>query len=138
MISIYLAGRYGRRKELLEKSYVLGGFANVRITSTWLLEDDRHLADSVISQRDVRDILICNWLLNFTDGPVDLRAKDVEWRMFRGGRHVEFGIGLALNKRLILIGPRENVFHHQIGTEHFFTFEDFLHRHWKELNKNES
>ena len=29
----------------------------------------------------------------------------------KGGRHIEFGYGLALLKRMILIGPRENIFH---------------------------
>ena len=28
-----------------------------------------------------------------------------------GGLHTEFGMALALKKRLILVGPRENVFH---------------------------
>ncbi|HVH53931.1 MAG TPA: hypothetical protein VNA32_07345, partial [Actinomycetota bacterium] len=29
----------------------------------------------------------------------------------KGGRHVEFGVGAALGKRLIVVGPREHVFH---------------------------
>jgi hypothetical protein len=29
----------------------------------------------------------------------------------KGGRHVEFGLAVAAGKRLVVIGPRENVFH---------------------------
>ena len=29
----------------------------------------------------------------------------------RGGRHVEFGVALALKKPVLLVGPRENIFH---------------------------
>jgi hypothetical protein len=29
----------------------------------------------------------------------------------RGGRHVEFGVALALEKRILVIGPVEHVFH---------------------------
>ena len=29
-----------------------------------------------------------------------------------GGSHVEFGLALAQGKRVIVVGPRENVFHY--------------------------
>jgi hypothetical protein len=34
-----------------------------------------------------------------------------------GGRHVEFGYGMAKGKRLVLIGERENVFHDHPSVE---------------------
>jgi hypothetical protein len=37
----------------------------------------------------------------------------------RGGRHVEFGAAVATGKRLIVVGHRENLFHHLPGVEFF-------------------
>jgi hypothetical protein len=42
----------------------------------------------------------------------------------RGGRHVEFGIAVALGHRLMVVGPRETVFHHLPEVEHFDTWEE--------------
>ena len=41
----------------------------------------------------------------------------------RGGRHVEFGIALARGTRIILVGPRENVFHCLSGVEQYDTWD---------------
>ena len=44
----------------------------------------------------------------------------------RGGRHVEFGMGWAWGKRLIVVGPRENVFHLLPTVEQFDSWPDAL------------
>jgi hypothetical protein len=51
----------------------------------------------------------------------------------RGGRHVEFGIALGQHMNIVIIGPRENIFHWYdriIGGEpqirHFDTLEEFV------------
>lgn len=44
----------------------------------------------------------------------------------RGGRHVELGIALALQKRCIVIGYRENIFHWLPQVEFFETWRDAL------------
>jgi hypothetical protein len=44
----------------------------------------------------------------------------------RGGRHVEFGVALALRKIVHLIGPRENIFHHLGWVRRYDTAEIFL------------
>jgi hypothetical protein len=44
----------------------------------------------------------------------------------RGGRHVEFGLAIGLKKRLIVIGPRENIFHCLPQVELFDSWEDFV------------
>ena len=43
----------------------------------------------------------------------------------RGGRHAEFGIALALGKRVIVIGPRENVFHALPAVERYESWAAF-------------
>ena len=42
-------------------------------------------------------------IVSFTESPRSVSS--------RGGRHVEFGLGLAWNKIVVVVGPRENVFH---------------------------
>jgi hypothetical protein len=37
-----------------------------------------------------------------------------------GGRHVEFGLALAQGKRVIIVGPRENVFHYLLPDSQVF------------------
>jgi len=37
-----------------------------------------------------------------------------------GGSHVEFGLALAQGKRVIVVGPRENVFHYLLPDSQIF------------------
>jgi hypothetical protein len=53
------------------------------------------------AQTDVSDLLAAEIVVSFTSA--DGGGK--------GGRHIEFGLGLGLAKTLIIVGPRENVFH---------------------------
>lgn len=43
-----------------------------------------------------------------------------------GGRMTELGYAIALNKRIILVGPRENVFCHLDNIREFSTSEDVI------------
>lgn len=55
------------------------------------------------AQEDWDDLLAADIVVSFTEEPRGTNS--------RGGRHVEFGAGLALGKRAHVVGPRENVFH---------------------------
>jgi hypothetical protein len=51
-----------------------------------------------------------------------------------GGRHVEFGLALAQGKRVIVVGPRENVFHYLLPESQVFAtwnqaFATIRHQH---------
>lgn len=61
---------------------------------------------------DLEDLRAADTVISFTD----------EKGGGKGGRHVEFGVALALEKRLILVGPRENVFHTLPEIEHYPTW----------------
>lgn len=65
---------------------------------------------------DVEDVLAADCVVSVTGGST--RA--------RGGRHVELGIGLATGKLMILVGERENVFHHLPEVHHYPTWAAFL------------
>lgn len=108
----YLAARYGRRFELLECAKQIEARGGV-VTSRWL-SGAREAADLVSSPEqaarfaveDIADIDRADVVLSFTEppGPVPDRG--------RGGRHVEFGIALALGCRCVIVGPCEHVFHY--------------------------
>lgn len=52
---------------------------------------------------DYEDVVGSELIIAFTEPPRSNHS--------RGGRHVEFGIGLGLGKPLIVVGHRENIFH---------------------------
>jgi hypothetical protein len=112
-MKIYLASRYSRLEEMQLVSQVLGSMGH-EVTSRWIMGghqiSDRGLnegAQETLRQRfaveDLEDVVAAECVISFTEEP---RSS-----LTRGGRHVEFGLALGLGKRLIVVGPRENVFH---------------------------
>lgn len=128
----YLAGRYSRRLELCgyrDELTVRG----LTVRSRWL-DGGHQIADDGMpltkegerrfetgdssadhlrgkfAQDDLEDVLACDLLIAFTEEPDQAR----------GGRHVELGIALGAtlagstmrerNRRIIICGPRENLF----------------------------
>jgi hypothetical protein len=67
---------------------------------------------------DVEDISKSEALIAFTEKPYAEKGS--------GGRHVEFGIALALHKPIIIIGHRENVFHTLPKVIQFQTWPEFI------------
>jgi hypothetical protein len=121
-MKVYLASRYGRHPEMQEVAASLAEYG-WQVTSRWI-KGDHDLSDSLeegerFAIEDFEDITKSDVVINFTED------KNVKGRN-RGGRHVEFGIGLALNLRIIVIGPRENVFHYLPTIEQYDDFETFL------------
>jgi hypothetical protein len=99
------------------------------ITSRWIKPDTDHLVPIGLSaqaadaererfaREDLEDVIACDAMVSLMEEP---RTNS------RGGRHVEFGMGLALGKKMFIIGPRETVFHHLRGVRHFDSVERFL------------
>ena len=116
-MKIYLCGRYSRREQLCSVCEELQRLGHV-VTSRWLDTEWASRPDqssaappeyrekyAVIDMDDVRaaDAIVC-----FTEAPGDGS---------RGGRHVEYGMAIAWNKRLIIVGPLENLFYHLPNVE---------------------
>lgn len=121
---IYLAARYSRNAEMRDvRAYLVA--AGYEVTSRWI---DCH-ADVVgdytasftteflnaspqlsapLGQHDLDDLAAADIVMSFTCGTGG-----------KGGRHVEFGVGIGLGKRLIVVGPREHVFHTLARVEHY-------------------
>jgi hypothetical protein len=127
-VNIYLAARYSRHLEMQGYSKRLADLGH-RVTSRWPWaghEEDEASESGMgesfarnAAQIDLGDIAAAQIVINFTDGLGKGGAQ-------RGGRHVEFGLSVALGKRVMLVGPRENVFHYLPQVEQFDSFNELL------------
>jgi hypothetical protein len=118
---IYLAARYSRNDEMRGVRDVLTAIG-YEVTSRWIDQHDGALEASytpaklnadpeecaILGQHDIDDLTAADTVISFTSP--DGGGK--------GGRHVEHGIALGLGKRLIVCGPRENIFHTLPQIEH--------------------
>ena len=111
-MNIYLASRYSRLQELLGVRARLRDLGHT-VTSHWLDGDyptdekGRSLEAefgerSKVAVQDLDDVLAADMVISFTESP---RSDG------RGGRHVEFGAAAVTGKLLVIVGPREHVFH---------------------------
>ena len=124
-MKIYLASQYRTKTQIKGYTRQLQdlGFT---VTSTWVNEPHKptlELPDLSpgdlrrLASRDLQEIRACDLLVLFTVSP--LKATK------RGGRHTEFGYALGLNKRMVICGPCENIFHYLPNVGRFDTFADF-------------
>jgi hypothetical protein len=114
MTSIYLAARYSRNDEMRGVRDVLQALGHT-ITSRWIDQHGGNLLESFVAAKlnddpdgcakyarvDLEDLEAADTVISFTSS--DGGGK--------GGRHIEFGLALGLAKHLVIVGPRENVFH---------------------------
>lgn len=127
-MKFYIAARFSKRPEchaLAKKLMELGH----EITSRWVKPESDHVKPTGLSQQaadaerqrfaleDVQDVEACEAMVSLMEEP---RNNG------RGGRHVEFGMALALGKANFIIGPRETVFHHLPEVFQFDDEEQFL------------
>ena len=117
-MKFYLAARYSRRTELVAYRDDIESWGGV-VTSRWL-EGNHQISDGeeanpkdarTFAVEDRDDVLAADYVIAFTEEP---RATNS-----RGGRHVELGIALGAGKRVIVVGPRENVFVWLPSVKHF-------------------
>lgn len=116
---IYIAARYDRRFEMLGVAINLMRAGHV-VTSSWV-EGRGDVPDAIAAIEDIDDLSRADCLVSFTEQP----SRGVAWSA-RGGRHVELGIALASGKRVCIVGPRENVFHHLPQVEAYATMADLI------------
>lgn len=101
----YLAAAFGRQAEIRTYRDQLTAIGH-EVTSTWLDHEESAKYDppgplwGERAEIDIADIHKADTVISFTDGA-----------LARGGRHVEYGIAIALNKRRVIVGPMEHVFH---------------------------
>ncbi len=123
-LRVYLGGRLGRREELLRYADELAA-GDIEVVSRWLYSEvalparatpqDEKPAETAAAM-DLEDVASADVCISFSEEPEQAQG--------RGGRHVEFGVALALGRRLMLVGPREHVFHRLPQVEHFDEWSD--------------
>jgi len=141
-MKIYLAARFSKRHILQEWAEHLEGHGH-EIVSRWSKRGSDHKKAPGLSKmaqaserrrfakEDIEDIHSCDCVLSLMEEP---RTNG------RGGRHVEFGYGLAIGKIMVIVGHQETVFHHLPEVAHFWDFSDALDfinhasNHYKEQN----
>ncbi len=122
----YLAARYSRCSELAAHRKELESHGHT-VSSRWLdgghevtKEASGQAADAErrrFAMEDWHDLMEAEVVISWTEEPRKTNG--------RGGRHVEFGAALAMRKPCVIIGPRENVFHHYPGVEQYDTWTEF-------------
>jgi hypothetical protein len=124
-VKIYLAARYSRNDEMRGVRDVLEALGH-EVTSRWIDQHGGDLSESVATSQlnsepeavvkyahaDIEDLTAADVVISFTSA--DGGGK--------GGRHIEFGLALGLGRRLIIVGPRENIFHTLPQVEHYPTW----------------
>ena len=116
-MKIYLAARYGRRAELQERADDLTGH---QVTARWLLGLHEGLSKTVCASDDMEDLAAAGTLILFGESP--------STGYYSGGQMVEFGLALAQGKRIIICGPRENVFTYLPQVEQYDTWTEVLEK----------
>ena len=100
-MKIYIAAPYPCQQEAIFLMRYLEASGHV-VTSRWLREIDS--LDDASARKDLLDV---------EKADVLLAMNPESWEHTgTGGRHVEFGYALALNKSVILLGKPSNIFHH--------------------------
>jgi hypothetical protein len=98
------SGALRAQKEMKKRRDELEAIGHT-VTARWV--DNQHADDTAVThaKEDIEDIESADVFLAFTEP----ERKYVAYAA-RGGRHVELGVALALDKRVLVVGYRENVF----------------------------
>ena len=126
MLKVYLAARYSEKNKMSAQADIFKS-RGIIVTSTWL--EEAHSPDVQMSEihtdlltcyaeNDLRDVIAADWLVFSSVEPTTPTV--------RGGRHVEFGYALAMNKHILVVGPKENIFHHLSDIWHVSDWESAL------------
>jgi hypothetical protein len=122
-MKIYLAATYTKQPIMQQIARRLISLGHI-VTSSWIHGTiDSHYR--LEAEKDVHDIYEADTLIFFTDLN-HIFFPDKLIHQTRGGRHTELGLALGLQKRIILVGDRENIFHYLPKIEQVNTIDEML------------
>lgn len=103
-MNFYIASLFSEKEDSLAKAQQIEDSLGWSSTATWLKGGEEGLSRSGISTLDLDDVAEsdCLIIISYPRGTPKPG----------GGRWVEFGYALALEKQCYVIGPYENVFCH--------------------------
>jgi hypothetical protein len=123
-MKVYFAARYSMRKYLVAKTRELEDLGH-RCCSSWLLTQwDSNPDGPTNAPPEYREELAKVDLTDVAESDIVV-GFNCEGKG-RGGRHVEFGLGLGLFKCCVWIGEPENIFHFHPRVIRFDTWQDFI------------
>lgn len=119
--------RYGRHEEMQEVAKALQLIDHI-VVSRWIRGNHEAYDAAIgtgaitkieeqIAQDDVFDLWSSECVVGFSE---------MEYTPTRGGRHVEFGMALAWQKRIIIVGGYENVFYTLPQIQHVNTLSQLI------------
>jgi nucleoside 2-deoxyribosyltransferase len=114
-VRIYLAAQFCRHDEMREVRDKLRDLGH-DVQSRWIdLHGEENLTQPTVALLNTSPLDFVKYAVMDTEqvGNADavISFSSGDGSSSTGGRHVELGMALALGKRVILVGPRENVFH---------------------------
>lgn len=126
-MKVYLASRYST-KDIIKGCAKELRDIGIEVTSSWL--EEPHGPEVQLTQisgeestqyayRDLVDISSADILVFFSVDPTIATI--------RGGRHVEYGYALGIRKPILVVGPKENIFHSLSEVKHVDTWLEALH-----------
>jgi len=127
-MKIYLASRFSRIDEMRKYADELKEDGH-EITASWVYGGEEGLTFTDIATLDIADVRRCDAIVSFTE-PYGSSNPG-------GGRHTEFGLGIAFDKLLYLVGEREQVFHWHPSVVQFPQFKH-LRNHLSKFVKKDN
>jgi hypothetical protein len=147
---VYIASFFADKDRVVERGKELKALG-IECTSRWALEKAPHnctITDKPAQYMretavfDIEDILIADTVVLTVPTPEQLMALTPH-QMSRGGRTFEsgfmYGLMFAASKprELIIMGPKENVFHFLDGTEEAKNFPPIINlQTWEEVKQH--
>lgn len=125
-MKLYLAAGFSKKNDIAEKTELLKSYG-VDVVSSWHLEtvgpqttladcsDDYHRENAA---RDLAEIESADTLVLFTQDPTI--------PFCRGGRMHEAGYAQGKGKRVVVVGPKENIFHWLSDVTVYASFSEFF------------
>lgn len=118
---VYFCARYSRHAEMnayAERLRLLGYI----VRCEWITGAHHDTDSARCAEIDIDEVTAADIVISFTEPPGEVKGRG------RGGRHVEFGFALQGGKRMIVVGYRENVFHHMPEVEFYEDAETLMER----------
>ena len=119
-MKFYLAAKFSRREEMEQKANELETYG-FKPNCRWVFGGEEGLTRRDICMLDLEDVEESDLIVLFTHPRAEPQPG--------GGRFVEFGYAMALSKKLVVIGPEENVFLTHPDISRYDTWEEFLEKH---------
>lgn len=107
---VYVAARWNRKLEMAGIAQLLRNDGH-EVTARWVDDGEKGLSRESNALMDMGDLAAADVLLTFTENKGSFNTG--------GGRHTEFGMAYVLGKKCVVVGDREQIFHHLPGVTVF-------------------